>query len=186
MLDESTAAAEAMTLARRCAKSKSNVYVVDADVLPQTLTVIATRAEPLGIEVQIVDLDAVATGEAALPDEFSAYTCSTPAPPVALRDHAALVGAAHAARPWLPSRRPAGLTLLRAPVRSARHRLRHRPAFGVPMGFGGPHAGYLASGPDSSARCPVAWSESPRTSTATALSLHCRLVSSTSVARRDQ
>ncbi len=51
MLDEGTAAAEAMTLARRSSKSKSRVYVVDADTLPQTINVIATRAVPLGIEV---------------------------------------------------------------------------------------------------------------------------------------
>ena len=53
MLDESTAAAEAMTLMRRTAKSKSNRFVVDADTLPQTIAVIRTRAEPLGIEVLV-------------------------------------------------------------------------------------------------------------------------------------
>ncbi|MBQ1010458.1 glycine dehydrogenase (aminomethyl-transferring), partial [Micromonospora sp. M51] len=52
MLDEGTAAAEAMTLARRASKSKSPVYVVDADALPQTIAVITSRAEPLGIEVR--------------------------------------------------------------------------------------------------------------------------------------
>ena len=55
MLDEGTAAAEAMTLARRSSKAKSNVYVVDADTLPQTIAVIQTRAEPLGIEVVLAD-----------------------------------------------------------------------------------------------------------------------------------
>ncbi|HEX6870769.1 MAG TPA: glycine dehydrogenase (aminomethyl-transferring), partial [Micromonosporaceae bacterium] len=64
MLDEATAAAEAMTLARRSSKAKSNVYVVDADALPQTLAVITTRALPLGIEVRVVDL----AGGDALPD----------------------------------------------------------------------------------------------------------------------
>ncbi|MBM0240353.1 glycine dehydrogenase (aminomethyl-transferring), partial [Micromonospora sp. ATA32] len=58
MLDEGTAAAEAMTLARRASKAKSAVYVVDADALPQTIAVIASRAEPLGIDVRVVDLDA--------------------------------------------------------------------------------------------------------------------------------
>src|SRR5207248_7512503 len=57
LLDEATAAAEAMTLARRTSRSKSQVYVVDADTLPQTIAVLGTRAEPLGIEVRVVDLD---------------------------------------------------------------------------------------------------------------------------------
>ena len=57
MLDESTAAAEAMTLARRSGRSKSNRFVVDADALPQTIAVVETRARPLGIEVVVADLD---------------------------------------------------------------------------------------------------------------------------------
>src|SRR6188768_971169 len=56
MLDEGTAVAEAMTLAKRASKSKSQVYVVDADTLPQTLAVLRTRAEPLGITLALVDL----------------------------------------------------------------------------------------------------------------------------------
>src|SRR5215475_8208097 len=59
MLDEASAAAEAMTLARRSSKATSNVYLVDADTLPQTIAVIATRALPLGIDVRVLDLDAV-------------------------------------------------------------------------------------------------------------------------------
>src|SRR3954470_15995781 len=66
MLDEGTAVAEAMTLARRASKSRSEVYVVDADTLPQTLAVLRTRAEPLGISLKLVHLDA---GD-ALPEEF--------------------------------------------------------------------------------------------------------------------
>src|SRR6476620_3171495 len=66
MLDQGTAAAEAMTLARRSAKSKSQVYVVDA-ALPQTITVIQTRADPLGIEVRLVDLSQSAE---SMPEEF--------------------------------------------------------------------------------------------------------------------
>src|SRR3982751_4450386 len=56
LLDEATAAAEAMTLARRASRVKSDVYVVDADTLPQTLAVIQTRAEPLGITIRVLDL----------------------------------------------------------------------------------------------------------------------------------
>src|SRR5918994_94444 len=58
MLDEGTAVAEAMALARRSSKAKSPAYVVDADTLPQTLSVLRTRAEPLGISLHVVDLDA--------------------------------------------------------------------------------------------------------------------------------
>lgn len=56
LLDEGTAAAEAMTLARRVGRSKGNVFLVDADALPQTIAVIETRAEPIGIEVVVADL----------------------------------------------------------------------------------------------------------------------------------
>src|SRR5688500_17004457 len=66
MLDEGTAVAEAMTLAKRASKSTSQVYAVDADTLPQTLAVLRPRAEPLGIELALVDLDA----GSSLPDEF--------------------------------------------------------------------------------------------------------------------
>src|SRR5688572_28377460 len=66
MLDEATASAEAMTLARRSSKSHSNLYVVDADTLPQTIEVIRTRAEPLGIEVRVHSLTSADGGD--LPD----------------------------------------------------------------------------------------------------------------------
>ncbi|MFD0786959.1 glycine dehydrogenase (aminomethyl-transferring), partial [Micromonospora azadirachtae] len=92
MLDEGTAAAEAMTLARRGSKSKSNVYVVDADALPQTIAVITSRAEPLGIEVRVLDLD---TEE--LPGELFGLHLQYPGASGAVRDHTGLVEAAHAA-----------------------------------------------------------------------------------------
>src|SRR5690349_7051726 len=57
MLDEGTAAAEAMTLARRSSKSPSNVYIVDADALPQSIEVIRTRAVPLGLQVEVRDVN---------------------------------------------------------------------------------------------------------------------------------
>ena len=78
MLDEGTAVAEAMTLARRASKSKSSVYVVDADTLPQTLAVLRTRAEPLGISLHLLDLDA----GASLPTSSSGCTCSIRGRPV--------------------------------------------------------------------------------------------------------
>jgi glycine dehydrogenase len=142
MLDEATAVAEAMTLARRASRSKSPVYVVDADTLPQTLSVLRTRAEPLGIEVRLLDLDA---GE-SLPAEFFGLHLQYPGASGAVRDHAALVQAAHAAGALVTVAADLlALTLLRAPGEiGADIAAGTTQRFGVPLGFGGPHAGYLA------------------------------------------
>ncbi|UQU61578.1 aminomethyl-transferring glycine dehydrogenase [Couchioplanes caeruleus] len=142
MLDEGTAVAEAMTLARRSSKSKSPVYVVDADTLPQTLAILRTRAEPLGIDVRLVDLDA---GD-ELPAEFFGLHLQYPGASGAVRDHAALVEAAHAVGALVTVAADLlALTLLRPPgeigVDIAAGTTQR---FGVPLGFGGPHAGYLA------------------------------------------
>ncbi|MFC0007634.1 aminomethyl-transferring glycine dehydrogenase [Micromonospora siamensis] len=141
MLDEGTAAAEAMTLARRASKSKSPVYVVDADTLPQTVAVITSRAEPLGIDVRVVD-----TERDELPGEFFGLHLQYPGASGAVRDHAGLVEAAHAAGALVTVAADLlALTLLRPPgeigVDIAAGTTQR---FGVPMGFGGPHAGYLA------------------------------------------
>ena len=142
MLDEGTAAAEAMTLARRASRATSNVYVVDADTLPQTIAVIATRAEPLGIEVRVVDLE----DESALPEALFGLHVQYPGASGAARDHAALIGLAHDRGALVTAATDLlALCLLRPPgdvgvdiaVGSAQR-------FGVPMGFGGPHAGFLA------------------------------------------
>ncbi|HEU0090390.1 MAG TPA: aminomethyl-transferring glycine dehydrogenase [Pseudonocardiaceae bacterium] len=141
LLDEATAAAEAMTLLRRSTRVTSSRFVVDRDTLPQTLAVLATRAEPLGIELEVADLSA------GLP-EGSCYgvLLSYPGVSGAVRDHAALVEQAH--------QRGAGvvvaadllaLTLLRPPGEiGADVAIGSTQRFGVPMGFGGPHAAYLA------------------------------------------
>ncbi|MEV0732221.1 aminomethyl-transferring glycine dehydrogenase [Polymorphospora sp. NPDC050346] len=141
MLDEGTAAAEAMTLARRASKSKSPVYVVDADTLPQTVAVIRTRAEPLGIDVRVVDLDAD-----ELPADFFGLHLQYPGASGAVRDHAPLVEAAHAAGALVAVAADLlALTLLRPPGEiGADIAAGTTQRFGVPMGFGGPHAGYLA------------------------------------------
>jgi glycine dehydrogenase len=142
MLDEGTAVAEAMTLARRASKSRSDVYVVDADTLPQTLAVLRTRAEPLGISLRVADLDA---GD-ALPEEFFGLHLQYPGASGAVRDHAALVESAHAAGALVTVAADLlALTLLRAPGEiGADIAAGTTQRFGVPLGFGGPHAGYLA------------------------------------------
>jgi glycine dehydrogenase len=141
LLDEATAAAEAMTLARRASKVKNNVYAVDADALPQTLAVIRTRAEPLGIDVQVVDLDA---GD--LPEEYFGLHVQYPGASGALRDHAALVAAAHERGALITVAADLlALCLLREPgAIGADVAVGSAQRFGVPMGFGGPHAGYIA------------------------------------------
>ena len=142
MLDEGTAVAEAMTLARRSSRSKSPVYAVDADTLPQTLAVLRTRAEPLGIEVVLVDL---AAGE-PLPAEFFGLHLQFPGASGAVRDDAALVEAAHGVGALVTVAADLlALTLLRAPGEiGADIAAGTTQRFGVPLGFGGPHAGYLA------------------------------------------
>ncbi|GAA3781967.1 aminomethyl-transferring glycine dehydrogenase [Micromonospora maritima] len=141
MLDEGTAAAEAMTLARRASRSKSPVYVVDADALPQTVAVITSRAEPLGIEVRVLDVE-----RDELPAEFFGLHLQYPGASGAVRDHRALVEAAHGVGALVTVAADLlALTLLRPPGEiGADIAAGTTQRFGVPMGYGGPHAGYLA------------------------------------------
>ncbi|MEU1688200.1 aminomethyl-transferring glycine dehydrogenase [Micromonospora sp. NPDC005707] len=141
MLDEGTAAAEAMTLARRASRTKSPVYVVDADTLPQTVAVITSRAEPLGIDVRVLDVE-----RDELPAEFFGLHLQYPGASGAVRDHTPLVEAAHAAGALVTVAADLlALTLLRPPGEiGADIAAGTTQRFGVPMGFGGPHAGYLA------------------------------------------
>src|SRR3954468_17436669 len=146
MLDEATAAAEAMTLVRRAGRAKPDaVFVVDADTLPQTLGVLQTRAEPLGITLHVADLSA---GWPADLPEAGAFgvLLSYPGASGAVRDHRALAAAAHeAGAAVVVAADLLALTLLEAPgewgvdvVCGTTQR------FGVPLGYGGPHAGYLS------------------------------------------
>src|SRR6195952_135741 len=144
MLDESTAAAEAMTLMRRTAKSKSNRFVVDADTLPQTIAVIRTRAEPLGIEVLVADLYGPTPG---LPiGDFFGLLLSYPGASGAVRDQQALIDEAHSREAKVTVAADLlALTLLRSPGESgADVAVGNTQRLGVPLGFGGPHAGYMS------------------------------------------
>ncbi|HEX2289141.1 MAG TPA: glycine dehydrogenase (aminomethyl-transferring), partial [Pseudonocardiaceae bacterium] len=140
LLDEATAAAEAMTLLRRAGRASSSRFVVDADTLPQTLAVLATRAEPLGIELVVTDV------AAALPDgEFFGVLLSHPGASGAVRDHAMLIEQAHQRGAAVAvATDPLALTLLRPPGEiGADVAVGSTQRFGVPIGFGGPHAAYL-------------------------------------------
>src|SRR6266508_4317450 len=141
LLDEATAAAEAMTLARRASRATSQVYVVDADTFPQTLAVLATRAEPLGIEVRVMDLSTE-----PLPDGCFGLHLQYPGASGAVRDHAALVEAAHERGALVTVAADLlALCLLHPPGEAgADIAVGSTQRFGVPMGFGGPHAGYMS------------------------------------------
>ncbi|GGQ26612.1 aminomethyl-transferring glycine dehydrogenase [Streptosporangium pseudovulgare] len=139
LLDEATAAAEAMTLARRAGKAPSNVFVVDADALPQTKAVLATRAEPLGIELVESDFTA------ELPDCFGVLV-QYPGASGRIRDFRSVADAAHArGAQVVASADLLALTVLTAPGEmGADIAVGSTQRFGVPMGFGGPHAAYMA------------------------------------------
>jgi glycine dehydrogenase len=143
LLDEATAAAEAMTLARRASKSKADVFVVDADVFPQTLHVLRTRAEPLGIEVVVADLSQ------GLPegDAFGVLV-QYPASSGAVRDPGRVISQAHERGALaVVAADILALTLLRSPGDlGADIAVGSTQRFGVPLGFGGPHAGYMSVG----------------------------------------
>ena len=140
MLDEPTAAAEAMTLARRVWNGDdSSPFLIDRDTHPQTIAVIETRAKPLGIPTQIVDLSEELPEGFAVLISYPASSGSVKSPERAITSIHERGGIAIAATDLL------ALTLLKSPgewgfdiaVGSAQR-------FGVPMGFGGPHAGFLA------------------------------------------
>ena len=145
MLDEGTAAAEAMTLMHRAVaagqRGPSNRLAVDADVYRQTAAVLATRAEPLGIEIVTADL------RAGLPDgDFFGVITQLPGASGAAVDWTELVAAAHERGALVAVGADLlALTLITPPGDiGADVAFGSTQRFGVPMGFGGPHAGYLA------------------------------------------
>ncbi|MGZ4667277.1 MAG: aminomethyl-transferring glycine dehydrogenase [Blastococcus sp.] len=146
MLDEATAAAEAMTLVRRAGRAKADaVFVVDADTLPQTLGVLQTRAEPLGIALHVADLSHGWPTDLPEAGAFGVLL-SYPGASGAVRDHRALAAAAHeAGASVVVAADLLALTLLEAPGEwGADVACGTSQRFGVPMGYGGPHAGYLS------------------------------------------
>jgi glycine dehydrogenase len=146
MLDEATAAAEAMTLVRRAGRAKPEaVFVVDADTLPQTLGVLQTRAEPLGIRLHVADLSGGWPTDLPEAGAFGVLL-SYPGASGAVRDHRALAAAAHeAGASVVVAADLLALTLLEAPGEwGADVACGTTQRFGVPMGYGGPHAGYLS------------------------------------------
>lgn len=145
LLDEGTAAAEAMALARRVGKVKNGVFLVDADTLPQTIAVIQTRAEPTGVEVVVADLSEGIPAEIAERGVFGVLL-QYPGASGAVRDLAPVIEQAHGLGAIVAVAADLlALTLLKSPGSlGADIACGTSQRFGVPMGFGGPHAGYLA------------------------------------------
>jgi len=144
LLDEATAAAEAMAMAHALSKAKSDVIAVASDLHPQTRAVVSTRAQPIGIEIVDVAAGDITAIEAARP---FALLLQYPGTTGAVRELSSEIEAAHEAGALvIVCVDLLALTLLTPPgemgadvvVGSAQR-------FGVPMGFGGPHAGFLAT-----------------------------------------
>jgi glycine dehydrogenase len=134
LLDEGTAAAEAMALSRRLGKNKKGLFLVDADALPQTIAVIQTRAEPTGVEVAEREINGV--------------LIQYPGASGAVRDIKPVIDEAHELGALVTVAADLlALTLLKSPGElGADIAVGTTQRFGVPMGFGGPHAGYMAVG----------------------------------------
>jgi glycine dehydrogenase len=141
LLDEATAAAEAMAVAKRAAKSKANAFFVDRDCHPQTLAVIRTRAEPLGWQVIVgdpaTDLDPKAVFGALFQYPGSSGEIRDPRSAIAALKAAGAIAVVAAD--------PLALALLTPPGElGADIAIGSTQRFGVPMGYGGPHAAYMA------------------------------------------
>ena len=152
LLDEGTAAAEAMTLLRRLnRKAPDDRFIVDADTHPQTIDVVATRAEPLGIEVIVADLAQANIEEIA--DGAFGVLVSYPGSSGRIGDLSGIIAAAHNVNALVAVATDLlALCVLTPPgelgadvVGGSSQR------FGVPLGFGGPHAGFIAV-PESAMR----------------------------------
>ena len=141
LLDEATACAEAMTMAQRVSKSKARGFFVDENCHPQNIAVIRTRAAPLGIEVQVGapdDLD---------PETVFGALFQFPGTHGTLRDFTDEMDRLHASRAiGIIAADPLSLTLLKEPgAMGADIAVGTTQRFGVPLGFGGPHAAYMAT-----------------------------------------
>lgn len=142
MLDEATAAAEAMTLCQRMSKSKSNTFFVDADCFPQTIDVIKTRAEPLEIDVLVGKPETDLVGA-----EVFGALLQYPGANGAIHDYREVIAAVQANKGLVAMAADIlALTLLVPPGElGADVVIGSSQRFGVPLGYGGPHAAYMAT-----------------------------------------
>ncbi|MEQ8923689.1 MAG: aminomethyl-transferring glycine dehydrogenase subunit GcvPA, partial [Roseovarius sp.] len=140
LLDEATACAEAMTMAQRVSKSKAKAFFVDRDCHPQNIAVMQTRAEPLGIEVIVGNPDKMEA------DKVFGAIFQYPGTYGHVRDFSDQISALHEHEGiGVMSADPLSLTLLKEPgAMGADIAVGSTQRFGVPMGYGGPHAAYMA------------------------------------------
>ncbi|MEO6798582.1 MAG: aminomethyl-transferring glycine dehydrogenase [Rhodanobacter sp.] len=145
LLDEATAAAEAMTLAKRSTRAKGNVIVVFGDAHPQTIEVMRTRAEPLGLTVKLAN-SAEEWDAAIATDDYFAALIQYPASSGWLMDWSEEVAKIHARNALaIFASDLLALTLLKSPGEmGADIVIGNSQRFGVPFGFGGPHAAFMA------------------------------------------
>ena len=145
LLDEATAAAEAVTLARRQSRSKSNRFLVDADCHPQVIDVVRTRAEPLGWEIVVCAAADAVAAVGADGGVFGALLAS-PGSSGAIVDHGPTIDAVHASGGLVAVASDLLACVLLAPPGEwgADIVIGSAQRFGVPLGFGGPHAGFMA------------------------------------------
>ena len=143
LLDEATAAAEAMTMARRTSKVAGDRFIVHHDTHPQTIAVLRTRAEPIGIEIVTRDL----ATEAADFDGFFGVLLSLPTSSGAVPDWRVTIDRAHAAGAVVVVATDLLACVLTTPPGQlgADIAIGSAQRFGVPMGFGGPHAAFIAT-----------------------------------------
>lgn len=182
MLDEGTAAAEAMTLMHRAARGPVKRVVVDADVFTQTAAVLATRAKPLGIEIVTADL------RAGLPDgEFFGVIAQLPGASGRITDWSALVQQAHDRGALVA----VGADLLALTLIAPPGEIGADVAFGTThgsecrWGLAARMPGTLRCTPSMRVSCPAGWSVCPSTVTARRpIGWRCRLASNTSAATR--
>jgi glycine dehydrogenase len=142
LLDEATAAAEAMAMAHRVTKSKATAFFVDRDCLPQTIAVLKTRAEPLGWPVVVGD-----PFHELEPEKVFGAIFQYPGVNGTFHDFASAIARLHAAGAIaVVAADPLAQTLLKPPGEmGADIAVGSMQRFGMPMGFGGPHAGYIAA-----------------------------------------
>jgi len=142
LLDEATAAAEAMTMAKRASKSKANTFFIDENCHPQNIAVMKTRAEPIGIEIVVGNPDTDLKA-----DEVFGAVFQYPGTYGDVRDFTAIIEGLHEYKALaIMIADPLALAVLKAPGEmGADIAVGSTQRFGVPMGFGGPHAAYMAT-----------------------------------------
>ena len=145
MLDEATAAAEAMTLAKRSVKAKGHTIVVAGDAHPQTIEVIQTRAKPLGLSVKLAN-SSQEWADALAADDYFAVLAQYPSTSGRIDDLRADVQIVHGKQAaFIVAADLLALTLLVPPGEfDADIAIGTTQRFGMPMGAGGPHAAYMA------------------------------------------